>query len=73
MKTLEQNGTYTLRLEYMKPSQGGWWLELIERSTGMTRILTSLDKNMFEGVTIEHAKRWMKSVEPKKIYKAGKV
>ena len=71
MRTIEQNETHTLAIEFMGRRHGGHWLELIERATGRVKILTATDKSVFDGVTIEHAMRWTANDEWKPMYKKG--
>ena len=73
MDNLETNETHALRLEWMGKQNGGWWLELINRSTGHVKIMMSDRKSMFEGVTIAHALRWTNRDEWKPMYKANKI
>lgn len=63
MKIIDQNDNYTL--------SGGWWLELIDRKSGKVKFITSLKKDMFDGVTIEHALRWTDKRKWKPMYKAN--
>jgi len=69
MKTLDQNDIYTLALDNI--SHGEWWLELIERSSGNTKILIGKNKDIFNGVTLSHAIRWMDKIEWVPMYKKG--
>lgn len=71
MKTLEQNDSYTLRLEWMGKRNGGYWLELIDRASGRVKILAHTQKGFFDGVTLDHALRWMARLEWSPMYKAG--
>ena len=69
MKTLDQNDTYTLALDHI--GHGEYWLELIERSSGMVKILTAPRKELFDGVKLSHAIRWMDKIEWVPMYKKG--
>ena len=69
MQTLDQNDTYTLALDQIK--RGEYWLELIERSSGKVKILTAPRKELFDGVTLSHAIRWMDKIEWVPMYKKG--
>ena len=69
MKTLDQNDTYTLALDHIGHVE--YWLELIERSSGMVKILTAPRKELFDGVTLSHAIRWMDKIEWVPMYKKG--
>ncbi len=72
MTILDQNEQYTLNLEYMK-TQGHWWLELIDRASGQVKILTSKRKDMFDGIKLSHALRWMNKQEWQPMYKKGMI
>ena len=69
MKKLDQDNVFTLTLDNVK--HGEWWLELIERSSGKVKILVGKNKDIFEGVTIDHAMRWMIKQKWVPIYKKG--
>lgn len=76
MEILELGGddAYLLQAEKM---QGKWWLELIERATGMTWIIYCDTKKhaqaCFKGMTMPEALAWMQrlKVTPLQMYKAG--
>lgn len=69
--TIDQNEEYTLALEFMGKKHGGYWLELINRATGHVKIMTAPRKDLFEGVKISHAIKWLGNEEWKPMYKAG--
>lgn len=69
MQIIDENETYKLNLEFMGKANGGWWLELIDRATGKVKILTAPRKELFNGVRISHALRWMDDQEFKPMYK----
>ena len=69
MQTLDRNDTYTLALDQIK--RGEYWLELIERPSGNAKILVGKNKDMFKGVTLSHAIRWMDKIEWVPMYKKG--
>ena len=69
--TIDQNNEYTLALEFMGKKHGGYWLELINRATGHVKIMTAPRKELFDGVRISHAIRWMDDMEFKPMYKSG--
>lgn len=69
MQTIEQNDTYTLALDHIK--HGEYWLELIERSSGKVKILIGNRKDSFDGVTIDHALRWMIKQDWVPMYKSN--
>ena len=73
IKIIDENATHVLRREYMKPSQGGYWFECIERASGLAQIMTSQDKNVFNGVTVDKFIKWCKSANIEKLpmYKKG--
>ena len=74
MKIIDENKDYSLRLEFMQKKNGGWWLELIERSTGMTKIIThQKGKEFFDGLNLGNCKALFLHIESAKIYKAGRV
>ena len=70
-KTLDQNNEYTLHLEWMGKRHGGYWLELINRTSGHVKIMTAPRKELFDGVKISHAIRWLSNEQWKPMYKAG--
>lgn len=69
---LGQSDTYTLQAEKVTSK---WWLELIERATGLTWIIYCDTKQhalaCFRGMTLDDARGWMDrlKVEPVKMYK----
>lgn len=71
---LGQSETYTLQAEKLK---GKWWLELIERATGITWIIYCDTKkhaqSCFDRMSMDDCRGWMErlKVEPVKMYKAG--
>ena len=71
---LGQSDVYTLKAEKVK---GKWWLELIERTTGITWIIYCDTKkhaqSCFKGMSMDDCRHWMDrlKVEPIKMYKAG--
>lgn len=71
---INQNDTYTLQAEKIK---GKWWLELIERATGLTWILVCKTKPIalatFKGMTLEDCRVTMDKIKvsPIKMYKAN--
>lgn len=67
MKTLDQNDTYTLALDHVK--RGEWWLELIDRASGNVKIMIAKRADMFNGVKLYHALRWMDKIEWVSMYK----
>lgn len=73
---INQNPTYTLAANKV---QNKWWLELIERATGLTWILIcntkAHAKTAFKDCSLEEARQWMDrlKIEPQKVYKAGVV
>ena len=69
--TIDQNKEYTLALEFMGKQHGGYWLELINRATGQVKIMTAPRKELFEGVSISHAIKWLGNEHWKPMYKAG--
>lgn len=69
MQTLDQDNVFTLALDNIK--HGEWWLELIERSSGNVKILVGKNKDMFNGVKLSNAIRWMKNIEWVPMYKKG--
>lgn len=73
---LDQNKNFTLRAEKV---QGEWWLELIERATGLTYIIYCDTKQhaieFFKGMNLAECYDWMirAEVKPLKMYKEGKI
>ena len=72
--TLNETPAYLLRAEKVTHK---WWLELIERSTGLTWIIYCDTKEhakaCFKGMTMAEVIEWMDrfKIEPIKMYKAG--
>ena len=71
---LGQSEKYTLKAEKITNK---WWLELIERATGMTWIIYCDTKKhtqaCFKGMTMEECRQWMERLEvvPSQVYKKG--
>lgn len=71
---LAQCDTYTLQAEKVTNK---WWLELIERATGLTWIIycdtKAHAKACFKGMTNQEAMEWMirLKVQPVQMYKKG--
>lgn len=70
---IEETPEHSLRLEYMGNRHGGYWLELIDRVTGMVKIMKSHDRHMFKGVTINHVERWLEKQDWQPMYKARRI
>ncbi len=71
MTIIEQNDTHVLQLEWMGKRHGGWWLEFVDRSTGLVKIWMHQEKRMFKGMSIDHAERFMRHEPWQKMYKPG--
>lgn len=71
---LDHNTAYVLQTDKI---QGKWWLELVERKTGLTQIMICDTKKhalaAFKGMTLEQCAAWLDRAkfEKKKVYKAG--
>ena len=74
MLELGMDNNYLLRAE---KTAGKWWLELIERATGLTWIIYCDTKKhaqaCFKGMTMDECRAWCErlKVQPVKMYKAG--
>lgn len=70
--TLEETNSHRLELEYLPRGETrGWWLILVEKQTGMTRIMIHKNKKMWDGVTIDFAIKMMANLKPVKMYKSA--
>ena len=71
---LGQDDVYTLQAE---KTTNKWWLELIERATGLTWIIYCDTKKhaqaCFKGMTMQECRDWMDrlKVQPVKMYKSN--
>ncbi len=71
---LEQNEKYVLQAEKI---QRKWWLELVEKSTGLTQIMICDTKkhalSAFKGMTLEQCSLWLDKAkfDKKKVYKSN--
>lgn len=73
---LNQDSSYTLLTERLR---GKWWLELIDRATGMTQALVCDTKakafEFFDGLDLSKVKSYMDrfGVESVPMYKKGRM
>lgn len=76
MEILHLNDSDTYRLQAEKVTRK-WWLELIEKSTGLTWIIYCDTKKhaqaCFKGMTCDEARAWMDRlrITPIKMYKTN--
>lgn len=74
MLELGMDANYLLRAEKVTSK---WWLELIERATGLTWTIYCDTKTRaqtcFKGMSMTECREWCErlKIEPKKVYKAG--
>lgn len=68
---IDQNETHVLQAEKMTTQGGKWWLELIEKSTGLAQIVVCNNKKCaltcFDGMTLDEVQKWLDKAKFEKL------